>query len=326
MPYLFFVVGAGLLTCLFKTAQPCLNSQPRYKKLAQDIEMGGKIKEEDEITSIFSDDLDISLDVRDEDISGWVNEVLFEQWRFISRAALQSTLNFITPIFESNTPKFLKYMKVQKLDLGNVPPIIKKISTMKPKPSSDGSKETVTTAAGQNSIILVDVQWTVNDFLLDIETAPAYDIGGIVGNVLVQVRDLKFAGTLRLELCDMHENWPTFNAVEWAFAIRPRFKFDIRVVSQYFEAGVTPLRNFIKDLLTQNLVKNLVWPNCRRWQFGGGEEEEEKLLCAACSGKLEPEPARVVGGDSRPPPPPLARRKTVPARTQPRRKNAVSLT
>merc|ERR1719411_892700 len=141
----------------------------------------------------------------------------------------------------------------------------------------------MTTPGGQNSIILLDVQWTVNDFLLDIETAPAYDIGGIVGTVLVQVRDLKFAGTLRLELCDMHENWPTFNAIEWAFAIRPRFKFDIRVVSQYFEAGVSPLRDFVKDLLKQNLVKNLVFPNCRRMEFGGGKKKElEQFLCAAC--------------------------------------------
>lgn len=223
--------------------------------------------------------------VREEDIKGWINEVLAQQWMYISQAATETMVSFLDPLFESNRPKYLKFLKVQRLDLGHCPPIIKRVWVQRNDYPTSMSTSAIIEKP-QSTVLMVDVQWTIGNAELDIVTAANSDLfGGLVGSVVVRLTDFKFMGTLRVELSGFHEQWPTFTSLLWGFAIKPRFRFETTVVSQYFAAGITPLRDFIKNLLSDSLVRSLVFPKYYEYKLDTPAERENALpefMCSMC--------------------------------------------
>jgi len=244
-----------------------------YSKV-EDIESQTRSKEK-------GSDWEVDNRVREEDIKGWINEVLAQQWTYISQATTESLVSFLDPLFESKRPKYLKFLKVQRLDLGHSPPIIKRVWVQKNEHSTSS-----TTEKSQSTVLMVDVQWTIGNAELDIVTAANSELfGGLVGSVVVKITDFKFMGTLRVELSGFHEQWPTFSSLIWGFAIKPRFRFETTVVSQYFAAGISPLRDFSKNLLADSLVKSIVFPNFYEHKLGTSEGAETAItdfICSVC--------------------------------------------
>lgn len=226
--------------------------------------------------------------MRDEDIKGWINEVVAQQWVFISQAAAESIVNFLDPLFENNRPKWLKFLKVQRLDLGHCPPIIKRVWVQ----ADDNSTSFCTSGTtAQSTILMVDVQWTLGNVELDIVTAANSNLfGGLVGSIVVRITDFKFMGTFRMELSGFQEHWPTFSSMHWGFAMQPRFKFETTIVSQYFATGISPLRDFIKNMLADSLIKSLVFPKFYKYNLDTNAEEEsvpQHIICSVCRKKTD---------------------------------------
>jgi len=273
-----------LLACLFsflifklRTHCPLYSGKHLAHSKVEDIESKIRSKSDWEVDNV----------VKEENIKGWMNEILAQQWTYISHAATESMVNFLDPLFESNRPKYLKFLKVQRLDLGHCPPIIKRVWVQ----TNDHPTSISTSGTMENSstVLMVDVQWTIGNAELDILTAANSDLfGGLVGSVVVRITDFKFMGTLRVELNGFHEQWPTFSRLLWGFALKPRFRFETTVVSQYFAAGVSPLRDFIKNLLSDSLAKSLVFPKYHEYKLDNQKEGETALpvfMCSACGEK-----------------------------------------
>jgi len=277
LPYWIFTLTCLLCFLIFKLRHlwPLQYGKHFAYSKVEDIESKTRLKDK-------GSDWEVDNLVREEDIKGWINEVLAQQWTFISQAATQSMVNFLDPLFESNRPKYLKFLKVQKLDLGHCPPIIKRVWVQTNDHSSSSSSGTM--EESQSTVLMVDVQWTIGNAELDIVTAANSDLfGGLVGSVVVKITDFKFMGTMRIELCGFHENWPTFSSLLWGFAIKPRFRFETTIVSQYFAAGISPLRDFIKNLLSDSLVKSLVFPKFYEYKMQGESETPVKdIICSIC--------------------------------------------
>jgi len=278
LPYWIFSLTCLLCLLIFKLRHfwPLQHGKHFAYSKVEDIESKSRLKDK-------GSDWEVDNLVREEDVKGWINEVLAQQWTYISQAATQSMVNFLDPLFESNRPKYLKFLKVQRLDLGHCPPIIKRVWVQ----TNDRSASMCTSGTmedSQSTVIMVDVQWTNGNAELDIVTAANSDLfGGLVGSVIVRITDFKFMGTLRIELCGFHEHWPTISSLHWGFAIKPRFRFETTVVSQYFAAGISPLRDFIKNLLSDSLVKSLVFPKYSEYDFEGSEEKlVNDVICAIC--------------------------------------------
>jgi len=278
LPYWIFSLTCLLCFLIFKLRHlyPLQYGKHFAYSKVEDIESKTRLKDK-------GSDWEVDNLVREEDIKGWINEVLAQQWTFISQAATQSMVNFLDPLFESNRPKYLKFLKVQKLDLGHCPPIIKRVWVQTNDHSSSMSTSG-TMEESQSTVLMVDVQWTIGNAELDIVTAANSDLfGGLVGSVVVKITDFKFMGTMRIELCGFHEHWPTFSSLLWGFAIKPRFRFETTIVSQYFAAGISPLRDFIKNLLSDSLVKSLVFPKFYEYKMQGDSETLVKdIICSIC--------------------------------------------
>jgi len=278
VPYWIFSLTCLLLLLIFKLRHfwPLQSGKHFAYSKVEDIESKTRLKDK-------GSDWEVDNLVVEEDVKGWINEVLAQQWTYISQAATESMVNFLDPLFESNRPKYLKFLKVQRLDLGHCPPIIKRV-WIQTNDHSASISCSGTMEESQSTVLMVDVQWTMGNAELDIVTAANSDLfGGLVGSVVVRITDFKFMGTLRVELCGFHEHWPTFSTLLWGFAIKPRFRFETTVVSQYFAAGISPLRDFIKNLLSDSLVKSLVYPKCYEYTLtGSGEKLVNDVICSIC--------------------------------------------
>jgi len=278
LPYWIFSLTCLLCMLIFKLRHlwPLQHGKHFAYSKVEDIDSKTRLKDK-------GSDWEVDNLVREEDVKGWINEVLAQQWTFISQAATASLVNFLDPLFENNRPKYLKYLKVQRLDLGHCPPIIKRVWVQMNDRSASVST-TGTMEESQSTVIMVDVQWTNGNTEMDIITAANSDLfGGLVGSVIVRISDFKFMGTLRIELCGFHERWPTISSLHWGFAIKPRFRFETTVVSQYFAAGISPLRDFIKNLLSDSLAKSLVFPKYSEYNFEGNEDKlVNDVICAIC--------------------------------------------
>jgi len=278
LPYWIFSFTCLMCLLIFKlrNSWPLWHGKHFAYSKVEDVESKARLKDK-------GSDWEVDNLVREEDVKGWINGVLAQQWTFISQAATASMVSFLDPLFESNRPKYLKFLKVQKLDLGHCPPIIKRV-WVQTNDHSASMSTSGTMEESQSTVIMVDVQWTNGNAELDIITAANSDLfGGLVGSVIVRITDFKFMGTLRIELCGFHEQWPTISFLHWGFAIKPRFRFETTVVSQYFAAGISPLRDFIKNLLSDSLVKSLVFPKYSEYNLEGNEDKlVNNVLCSIC--------------------------------------------
>jgi len=257
--------------------------------LSDDIELGTSLISKEENSMDMSRRMSVDSDLLN---PGWLNEALEYQWEFIREATIKSLRTNLDPIFEENTPSYLSYLRLQTLELGDRPPIVKRVRVERKDDSSDsGSKSD--DDKGEALVFYADIQTTRGDVKFDIitDSAGPVNLSRITGNpVVVTVENIKFAGTLRIELSNKCGNWPTFKTLSFSFAIRPRFQFDITIAG----FSIPGVKDFLKEFIGGTLIKTFVYPHQVSITLGDKNKKMEEdqydyvdKFCVLCRATLE---------------------------------------
>lgn len=212
----------------------------------------------------------------DSEPCGWANDMLGQLWEQLNVYVTKKARDKLDKIMEKSKPQMLKRMGIRKMGLGSIPPTIHSIRVF----SQDIAKNKME--------FEVDITW-VSEFSMQLEIVHH---GG--AELLLEMCDLKFSGTLRVQCTPLIPDVPSFEYVRVTFMKPPVIDFSVHIGDGGGFDFVEPIAHAVQRALKRALVTIAQYP---KWINILIDEKKKKRMdeAALCSYEHETFAVEPVG-------------------------------
>jgi len=172
----------------------------------------------------------------------FIGTICAQVWPQIKQATEAELLKQLPPIIDKLKPPFLTSITFQRLDLGNIPPVIPGVRLQQ-----IGDGETA-----DEVMLDVEVEFSGNpQIIIEASTGPV--------SVTVRVEDFFFRGTVRALLKPLIDEIPCFAALSVSLVTRPTINFKLNTVGVSVMA-IPGLNDALYALIKTQIAAFVVWP------------------------------------------------------------------
>ncbi|ELQ75441.1 Ca2+-dependent lipid-binding protein CLB1/vesicle protein vp115/Granuphilin A, contains C2 domain [Trachipleistophora hominis] len=195
----------------------------------------------------------------------WINFAVERVWKIIEAEVSKEVFRVVNPILAEKCPSFLSQLALSEFTLGSLPPTLKGISfdsrAAQNVVSFDAEVFFVPLETGRGAAMMClsdSMNWNSRIVLT---ARLGLSVKGKGLDIPIMVRNLSFAGRMRIILTLAKSLVTPLVSVELCFLSAPQIDFDLCPLKSIDLMNMPGLSTFIHTLIDSNLQKMLVDPN-----------------------------------------------------------------